>query len=76
LDRVTPPSWAAEARRTLSNAFYFEFPGQDHVVIQQPLSATSGCPAQITRAFLDDPTRAPDGTCIRNVYHIHWVLPE
>jgi pimeloyl-ACP methyl ester carboxylesterase len=76
LDRVTPPSWAAEAQRTLPNAFYFEFPGQEHVVIQQPLSISSGCPAQITRHFLDDPAHAPDGTCISNTYRIHWVLPE
>jgi pimeloyl-ACP methyl ester carboxylesterase len=76
LDTITPPSWAAAAERTLPNAFSFEFPGQGHIVIQQPLSMTSGCPAQMTRDFLDDPTHTPDATCIGDLYQIPWVLPK
>jgi pimeloyl-ACP methyl ester carboxylesterase len=76
LDTITPPSWAAAAQRTLSNATYFEFPGQGHVVIQQPLNITSDCPAQLTRQFLDDPSHAPDATCVSNSYQIPWVLPD
>jgi pimeloyl-ACP methyl ester carboxylesterase len=76
LDTITPPSWAADARRTLPNAFYLQFPGQGHVVIQQPTSLASDCPTQITRRFLDAPTHAPDAGCIGNSYQIPWVLPE
>jgi hypothetical protein len=76
LDTTTPPSWAAEARRTLSNAIYLEFAGQGHVVIQQPSSVDSGCPAQLVRHFLDDPMNAPDTGCIESTYQIPWVLPE
>ena len=76
LDTITPPSWAAAAQRTLSNAYSFEFPGQGHIVIQQPLSASSGCPEQILHDFLDDPTRAPDATCVAALYQIPWVLPQ
>jgi pimeloyl-ACP methyl ester carboxylesterase len=76
LDTITPPSWAAQAQRTLSNATYLEFPGQGHVVIQQPISIASGCPAQLARQFLDDPTQAPVATCITTNYQIPWVLPE
>jgi pimeloyl-ACP methyl ester carboxylesterase len=76
LDTITPPSWAEAARQTLDNAYYLEFPGQGHVVIQQPLSIASGCPAQITRQFLDDPAHAPDSGCIHDVYAIPWLLPE
>lgn len=76
LDTITPPSWAAAAQDTLSNAYSFEFPGQGHIIIQQPLSATSNCPEQIMHDFLDDPTRAPDATCIAAFYQIPWVLPE
>lgn len=76
MDTITPPSWAAAAQRTLANAYYLEFPGQGHVVIQQPVSVTSGCPAQITRTFLDAPTRPPDATCLSESYQIPWVLPN
>jgi pimeloyl-ACP methyl ester carboxylesterase len=76
LDTITPPSWAADARRTLPNAIYLEFPGQGHVVIQQPSSIASGCPAQLVRHFLDDPMHAPDTSCIESAYQIPWVLPE
>lgn len=76
LDTVTPPSWAAEARRTLPNALYLEFPGQGHLVIQQPDSIRSSCPAQLVRRFLDNPAALPDTTCIDNTYRIPWVLPD
>ena len=76
MDTITPPSWAAAAQRTLTNAYYLEFPGQGHVVIQQPASVNSGCPAQITRTFLDDPTHPPDATCLTKSYQIPWVLPN
>lgn len=72
LDTITPPSWAAEAQKSLANAFYLEFPGQGHIVIQQSSSASSGCPVQIVRRFLDDPTQAPDASCIEKSYQIHW----
>lgn len=76
LDTVTPPSWAAEAQRTLSNASYLEFPAQGHIVIQQQTSLSSGCAAQITRAFLDAPSQPPDTTCIDKYYQVPWVLPN
>jgi pimeloyl-ACP methyl ester carboxylesterase len=76
LETITPPSWAAAALRTLPNAYYLEFPGQGHLVIQQPASVTSGCPTQITRHFLDDPIHAPDASCISRTYQIPWVLPH
>jgi pimeloyl-ACP methyl ester carboxylesterase len=76
LDTVTPPSWAAAARQTLPNSFYLEFPGQGHGVIQQPLSAASGCPAAIALSFLNDPRHTPDAGCINSVYQIPWLLPR
>jgi pimeloyl-ACP methyl ester carboxylesterase len=75
LDNVTPPSWAQIARQTLSNGVYVEFPGQGHIVLDQPLSVTSGCPLQIVRDFLADPQAAPDTQCIATVYGASWVLP-
>jgi pimeloyl-ACP methyl ester carboxylesterase len=76
LDTITPPSWSAEAADTLTNAYRFDFPGQGHVVIQQSLSVTSGCPVQITRRFLDDPHQRPEVACIEKIYRIPWFLPE
>jgi pimeloyl-ACP methyl ester carboxylesterase len=75
LDTITPPSWAEAARRTLPDAHYYEFPGQGHLVIQQPPSVSSGCPAQMARAFLDTPAQAPDASCIGENYRIEWSLP-
>jgi pimeloyl-ACP methyl ester carboxylesterase len=75
LDTVTPPSWSQEAATTLAHAHRFVFPGQGHVVIQQPLSVSSGCPTQMVRAFLDDPALAPDGACIDEIYDVAWALP-
>ncbi|HXF61408.1 MAG TPA: alpha/beta fold hydrolase, partial [Caldilineaceae bacterium] len=49
LDSTTPPSWAALARRSLSRAHYLEFPAAAHVVIRQPASLASDCPARLAR---------------------------
>jgi hypothetical protein len=45
---------------TLSNGFYYEFPGVGHGV------SVSGeeCPLSIALAFLNNPTAEPDGLCI------------
>ena len=58
-DPITPPFFGVETAKTLKNSFYFEFPGMGH-------GATIGdeCPIQIALAFLDNPTKRPDGACI------------
>lgn len=57
-DPITPPIWAHQAAQSLQTAFVYEFPGTGHAVI-----ARGACPANIIRAFLHNPTTAPDGSC-------------
>lgn len=58
-DPVTPPSWGDVAAETLSNSFVFTFPAMGHGVTD-----TLPCPTQIAVAFLENPTQAPDSSCI------------
>jgi pimeloyl-ACP methyl ester carboxylesterase len=75
LDGVTPPSWARLAQQSLRQSHYVEFPGQGHIVLNQPLGTGSGCPLQIIRSFLADPTTPPDTGCVQTVYAPVWALP-
>ena len=62
-DPVTPPAWGKMVTETLSNSFYYEFPGVGHGV------SVSGeeCSLSIALAFLDDPTTEPDGLCVADM---------
>lgn len=58
-DPITPPAWGRHAAETLPNGYLFEYPGVGHGA-----SVGAACPHGMMLAFLNDPTRAPDGTCI------------
>lgn len=58
-DPITPPAWGLQAKQTLENSYYYEFPGVGHGA-----STVEGCPRQITLDFLQDPQQAPDDSCI------------
>ena len=74
LDDVTPPSWAAVARKTLSNHYYFEFPGQPHDILRQPLTLKTGCATRMAIQFFDRPAQQPDGECIQPNYGFAFVI--
>jgi pimeloyl-ACP methyl ester carboxylesterase len=58
-DPVTPPSYGAEAARTLSNARLLLAPGQGHAVIG------AGCMPRLVRQFIDElKPRALDDRCL------------
>ncbi|RMF73923.1 MAG: alpha/beta hydrolase [Planctomycetota bacterium] len=59
LDSVTPPRWGAEAARHLPNA--------THVVAPGSHGLHGPCIDRIIRAFLDDPTRRPDLSCVNDM---------
>jgi pimeloyl-ACP methyl ester carboxylesterase len=59
-DPITPPAWAPLAAETLSTSYTYTFPGTGHAVISR-----GACPVSMIRAFLSDPYRAPDASCIR-----------
>ena len=58
-DPVTPPEWGQLAAETLSNHFYYEFPGLGHGVMRSDM-----CGREIGLQFLADPTREPDASCL------------
>jgi pimeloyl-ACP methyl ester carboxylesterase len=60
-DQNTPASWGRLAGETLSNSHYVEFPGAGHGLIR-----LGPCPAQLMRAFLNDPFARPNSSCADN----------
>jgi pimeloyl-ACP methyl ester carboxylesterase len=58
-DPITPPEWGRLAGETLSASHYLEFPGVGHRA-----SFSGECASGILLAFLDDPARPPDASCI------------
>jgi hypothetical protein len=62
LDPITPPVWGATAAASLSNSFVYTFPGVGHGAIDG-----GPCPLGIGLAFLDNPTVAPDSSCIADM---------
>ncbi|HWQ13567.1 MAG TPA: alpha/beta fold hydrolase, partial [Roseiflexaceae bacterium] len=70
-DPATPPEDGRIAARTLSNSFFFEFPGLGHGV-----SVDGPCPQSITLAFLENPGVEPDASCIAGLKGPAFVLPD
>jgi pimeloyl-ACP methyl ester carboxylesterase len=58
-DPITSPDFARLAAQTLSNSFFFEFPGTGHGVI-----TSNACPLGMALDFLADPSAEPDAACI------------
>jgi pimeloyl-ACP methyl ester carboxylesterase len=58
-DPITPASWAREAAERLTNSHAYVLDGAGHGVMDSQL-----CGMELVRSFLDDPTRAPDASCV------------
>ena len=69
-DPITPPDYGRATAETLSNGYFFEFPGLGHGVFDE-----GECPLSITLAFLDEPGIAPDGSCIDDMPGPEYSLP-
>jgi pimeloyl-ACP methyl ester carboxylesterase len=69
-DPTTPPLFGRRVAETLSESYYFEFPGEGHAP-----SAGNRCALEIVLAFLDDPTVEPDGACIAEMERPEFVIP-
>jgi pimeloyl-ACP methyl ester carboxylesterase len=61
-DPITPPEWGRQVAAILTNAYFFEVPGNGHWVTR-----SSECTRQMALAFWQDPTSSPDGSCIQSV---------
>lgn len=58
-DPITPPRWGEQAAESLSQSYVFEYPRVGHGA-----SFVAGCPREMFLAFLDDPSVAPDASCL------------
>jgi hypothetical protein len=57
-DPITPPAWSQHAAETLANSFFFTYAGVGHG------ASADDCGREMMLEFLDDPTAAPDHSCI------------
>jgi pimeloyl-ACP methyl ester carboxylesterase len=67
-DPVAPPAWGRHAAGTLTNNFFFEYPGIGHG------ATSSECPRDMMIAFLNDPATEPDDACIGEM-QLEFTLP-
>lgn len=58
-DPITPPVWGRHAAETLEDSFFYLYPSVGHGA-----ASVAGCPQDMLLAFLSDPSRPPDDTCI------------
>lgn len=70
-DPLTPPHYAQIASRTLRNSLWFEFPAMSHNV-----QRSSSCAHAMMIAFLADPERTPDASCIDDMRPPVWFIPD
>lgn len=69
-DPITPPAWGQHAAETLSNSYYYLYPGVGHG------ASTTGCAREMMIAFIQDPHRGPDGSCIEDMSGIYFITPD
>ena len=69
-DPITPPAWAKLAAETLTNSFYFEFPGVGHSAFY-----SGECAENMIFSFVNDPTTLPDSSCISRMTGPNFELP-
>ncbi|MCP5067523.1 MAG: alpha/beta hydrolase [bacterium] len=67
-DPITPPEWGVRAAQTLEKNFFLQFPGIGHGA-----SVSHPCPEAITVAFVRDPTREPDASCMAEMKPLPFV---
>ena len=66
-DPITPSEWGWLAGETLSNSYYYIFPGHGHGVMR-----SVQCGFQIGLQFLNDPYTEPDASCINDMPGIEF----
>jgi len=71
-DPATPPAWAKELATHLSQNYLFIFPDNGHT----PTAADStGCAMSMVVAFLDNPAKSPDHTCLDKMKDVQFIVP-
>ncbi|MCS6835421.1 MAG: alpha/beta hydrolase [Anaerolineae bacterium] len=64
-DSATPPIWAEQVAKNLSNSTSIILPAKGHVE-----TLGGGCPIAIASAFLDDPQAPVDTSCVEDMPNI------
>jgi len=75
-DNNVSPLHDEKIASTLSNSFFFQFPGIGHVTLFSGLSGNGNCPARIAGEFIDAPTRAPHSGCIATMSDLNFTPPS
>lgn len=57
-DPITPPNFGDIVAKSLRNAFHVVYPATGHGILGAP------CPSQMVAAFLADPSKQPDASCV------------
>ncbi|HEX5479034.1 MAG TPA: alpha/beta hydrolase [Dehalococcoidia bacterium] len=70
-DPVTPPDWGKLAAKTLSHSYFFQFPASGH----GELFGRRDCAIALAATFLDDPSQAPDGSCVSSIAEPAFLTP-
>jgi len=73
-DPVTPPAWGEQTAKALKNGYFYEFPGISHGVIWWN-PQTDGCAYRLALSFLDDPSKAPDSSCLDEMPALEFFTP-
>jgi pimeloyl-ACP methyl ester carboxylesterase len=69
-DPITPPAFGQAAAQTLSHSYVFTFANTGHgALIDSP------CATSLARAFLADPQRAPDASCVAQLSAPTFIAP-
>lgn len=62
LDPITPPEWGQRTAEGISPSYFYELPNAGHWVMR-----ADPCAVTIMLDFLDDPSSAPDASCLAGV---------
>lgn len=68
-DALTPAVWAADAAAYLPQGYAFTVPLMGHGALKDP------CPVALALAFFDEPTRAPDSSCLGEMGTLQFAAP-
>jgi pimeloyl-ACP methyl ester carboxylesterase len=69
-DPTTPPIWGKETADHLSQGYYYLFTGLSHGI-----TTSSPCGMDMAVAFVDNPTAAPDSSCMAGMRRAKFVTP-
>jgi pimeloyl-ACP methyl ester carboxylesterase len=67
-DPITPPAYSEGASDALRESTFVQFPGLGHGA----LFSGQACPNLIFHAFVDQPDRTPDRSCVSSMGPPHW----